>query len=344
MKAVVLTGIEKMELREVPEPEIRAEGEVLIRIGRVGVCGSDVHYYTSGRIGSNIVEYPFVIGHECSGTVAAVGAAVRRVKVGDKVAIDPAIACGNCNQCKVGRKNTCRNLRFLGNPGQIQGCLCEYMVMPEENLYPINERITLGQAVLSEPLSVALYAIEQACMPKAAKIAILGAGPIGLSVLLAAKAEGAAEIYMTEKINERIDAAGRAGATWVGNPNSQDIIADILALCPAGMDVVYECAGQQETIDQSIELLKPGGKLLIIGIPDFDRLSFAAHTMRREEITLINVRRQNDCVAAAIDFIASGKADVDFMITHRFMPEQSKQAFDIVAGYRDGVVKALIEL
>jgi L-iditol 2-dehydrogenase len=343
MKAVVLTGIRQMELRDVPEPTIKKDDEVLLKIEKAGVCGSDVHYYETGRIGSQIVKYPFIVGHECAATVKAVGSKVSRVRVGQQVVIEPAVPCHNCDQCRRGRENTCCNLRFLGTPGQGNGCLCEYIVMPEENCFPINGVITLEQGVFCEPLAIAVYSVKQAHVPEGADVAILGAGPIGLSCLVSAKAENAKGCYVTEKIPARIRVAKSAGATWVGNPEKEDIVAAILKQRPTGLDVVFECAGQQETIDQSVDLLKPGGKLMLIGIPRVERISFAIDKIRRKEITIINVRRQNKCTQAAIDLIASGRVSVDFMITHRFKLEQTLDAFDMVAEYRDSVVKALIE-
>jgi L-iditol 2-dehydrogenase len=315
----------------------------LLKIEKVGVCGSDVHYYETGRIGSQIVQLPFVLGHECAGHVLEIGPAVSRVKVGDEVAIDPAIVCHECDQCLAGRKNTCRKLRFLGCPGQADGCLSEYLVMPQESLYPLNGRINLDEAVLSEPLSIGVYAVQQSQLSAGAAVAILGCGPIGLSVFCAAKVQKPAAIFMTDKIDRRLEVAHRAGASWIGNPDRQDIAGDILRQVPAGMDVVYECAGEQDALDQAIELLKPGGKLMLIGIPRTERVSFIIDKIRRKEITLINVRRQNHCVQSAIDMIAGGEIDVSFMITHRFALTQTQQAFDLVAGYHDGVVKALIE-
>ena len=344
MKAVILTGIRQMELADVPEPSIKKDTDVLLKVEVVGVCGSDVHYYETGRIGGQqIVEYPFIVGHEFAGTVKAVGGAVTRVKVGDSVAVDPAIACNNCDQCWQGRRNTCRNLKFLGCPGQVEGCLCEYIIMPEDCCFPIGDRITFAQGVLCEPLAIGVYVVKQAYLPENAEIAILGAGPIGLSCLVSARAEDANACYVTEKIDERVKIAEKNGATWVGNPNKEDIVKEILKQQPVGMDVVFECAGQQETIDEAVELLKPGGNLMLIGIPRTERISLMIHKIRRKEITLINVRRQNKCTQACIDLIASGKISVDFMITHRFKLEQTKDAFDMVAEYRDGVVKALIE-
>jgi L-iditol 2-dehydrogenase len=333
-----------MELRDVPEPSIKEETDVLLRIEKVGICGSDVHYYETGRIGSQIVEYPFIIGHECSATVKAIGSAVTGVKVGDQVVVDPAVSCHKCSQCRQGRENTCHNVRFLGAPGEGGGCLCEYLVTPQECCFPTNGAITLEQAALCEPLSIGAYAVKRAHLPKDADVAILGAGPIGLSCLLNVNAENAKACYMTEKIDERVEGAKQGGATWVGNPNDQDIVKEILKRQPAGMDVVFECAGQQETIDQALELLEPGGKFVLIGSPRTDRVSFDIDRIRRKEITIVNIRRQNKCTQGAIDLIASGKINVDFMITHRFPLEETKKAFDLVACYRDGVIKAMISL
>ena len=344
MKAAVLTGIRQMELCDVPDPAIEKDTDVLLKIAKVGVCGSDVHYYETGRIGSQVVQFPFVVGHECAATVAEVGSGVTQVKVGQEVVVEPAVSCHNCAQCNQGRENTCSNLRFLGTPGQGDGCLSEYIVMPEECCLPTEGKISIEQGVLCEPLAIAVYAVKQSRLPKDADVAMLGAGPIGLSCMVSAKAEGVRTCYMTEKIDERVQTALKGGADWVGNPLREDIIAAIRTRQPLGLDVVYECAGQQETIDEAIELLKPGGTLMLIGIPREDRVSFSIDKIRRKEITIVNVRRQNACTRAAMDLLASGKGDVDFMVTHRFGLEQTRDAFELVAGYRDGVVKAMIEM
>ena len=343
MMAVALTGIRQMEMMDVPEPNVNRDDDVLLKVEMVGVCGSDVHYYETGKIGSEVVQYPFVVGHECAGTVEATGSAVTRVRVGDRVAVEPAIVCHNCDQCRAGRENTCRNLKFLGCPGQIGGSLCEYIVMPEDCCFPIGDRLTFAQAVLCEPLAIAVYAVREAHIPEGAEVAILGAGPIGLSCLITARAEDAKACYVTEKVKERVEVAAANGATWVGNPDEEDIVKEILERQPAGVDVVFECAGQQETIDQAVELLKPGGRLMLIGIPRIERISFVIDKMRRREVNLVNVRRQNRCAETAIDLVASGKVSVDFMATHRFKLEQTQEAFDMVAQYRYGVFKAMIE-
>ncbi|MFI4912263.1 MAG: alcohol dehydrogenase catalytic domain-containing protein [Sedimentisphaeraceae bacterium JB056] len=343
MKAMMLTGIRQMEMRQVPDPVIKKDTDVLIKMAAVGVCGSDVHYYLSGKIGSQIVKYPFTVGHEGSGIVAEIGSAVTDVKVGDRIAIEPAVSCWKCDQCKMGRHHTCRELKFLGCPGQIEGCLSEYIVMPQESCFKISDNMSLDEAAISEPLSIGVYAVKQSIPMDGAKVGILGSGPIGLCVMLPAKAKGADAIYVTDKIDTRLDIVSANGADWTGNPDKEDVAAAILEKEPGGLDAVFECCGQQEAIDQAIEVLRPGGKLMLIGIPEEDRISIQIDKARRKEICIQNVRRQCDCVADSLDMIASNLFDVSFMATHRFNFDQTKQAFDMVADYKDGVIKAMID-
>lgn len=344
MKAVQLTGIKRMEIAELPEPQIERDSDVLIRVKVVGVCGSDVHYYVEGQIGSNRVEYPYRVGHECSGVVEQVGKTVTKVKIGDEVVVNPAQSCGRCDQCRMGRENTCRNLRFLGTPGEGPGCLCEYIVMPQRNLFNVTGRMSLETAALCEPFTIGVYAVRQAGIKSGSRATIFGAGPIGLSCMIAAKAAGAERIYVTERVEARRRAAMEHGACWVGNPDEQSVVEDICSQEPAGVDVAIECAGRQSTLDEAIEVLRPGGILAIVGIPRFERFTFAVDKARRKEITIMNIRRQNRCDEKAIELVTTGKAEIDFMLTHRFEMEQAEEAFDIVEGYRDGVIKAVIEL
>ncbi len=343
MKAVALTDLREMDTIDLSDPQIEHPKDVRIRMGTVGVCGSDIHYYTTGRIGSQVVQYPYRVGHEGAGVVVETGPEVTRVKPGDRIAIEPAISCWECDQCKVGRHHTCRNLRFLGCPGQAEGCLSEFLVMPEECCFPIPDSMTLDQAALSEPLAIGVYAVQQSIPMDGAKVGILGMGPIGLSVMLPARAKGASRIYVTDRIDARLDIARQAGADWGGNPDTEDVVAAIEEREPYNLDVVFDCCGQQEALDQAVEMLKPGGKLMIVGIPEVDRISFSIDKLRRKEIAIQNVRRQVDCVQEALDLIATKAIDVDFMVTHRYPFDRTKTAFDLVAGYEDGVVKAMID-
>jgi L-iditol 2-dehydrogenase len=344
MKAAFLTGIRQLEIRETSPPKISDPHGVLLRVGVVGVCGSDVHYYTTGRIGSLVVKYPEWTGHECAGTVEAVGDEVKKLAVGQRVAVDPLIPCGYCDQCLSGREHTCRNQNFLACPGQGPGALAEYLVMPERSCYAIPDGMTLVQAATIEPLSIGIYAQRLARMQPRAKIAVLGSGPIGLCVLLASRAACDCAVYATDLLGERLEMARRCGAAWTGNPKQIDVVRAIRKLEPRGVDFVFECAGQQETLDQAIELLKPGGSVLMIGIPEVDRVSFSIHTLRRKEIQLQSVRRQNQCMAPAIELVSKGAINLDQIVTHHFPLAETKQAFDLVADYRDGVVKAIVHV
>ena len=343
MKAMQLVGVRQMEMREVADAKIKLDSDVLIRVRAVGVCGSDMHYYTSGRIGCQVVEYPFAVGHEGAGEVVEVGKAVRRVSVGDRIAIEPAMPCWECDQCKAGRHHTCRYLKFLGCPGQSEGCLSEFIVMPETSCFKIVDSMSMADAVISEPFAIGVYAVKLSGVASGAKVGVLGSGPIGMSVLLAAKNYGAEKVYVTDQLDVRLQYAKKAGADWVGNVDCEDVVRDIYSHEGGGLDVVFECCGEQSALDQAIKLLRPGGKLMIVGIPEFDRFSFAVDDMRRKEICVQNIRRQCDCVDEALELIGSRKVSVGFMATHRFKFEQAKEAFDLVADYKDGVLKAIVE-
>ena len=343
MKAIALTGIQQMELMEVPMPEISEADDVLIQMKVVGVCGSDVHYYTKGKIGSQVVKYPFPVGHEGAGEVIRVGSAVTTIKPGDRIAIEPAMPCGECDQCLEGRPHTCRNLRFLGCPGQADGCLAEYIVMPENSCFPIADSMTYTEAAISEPLAIGLYAVNQSVPMKGKTIGILGFGPIGMSVLLSAQAKGAGKIYVTDFVEERLQIARECGAVWAGSPEKQDVVGEIKSKEPLLLDVVFECCGKQEATDQGVDLLKPGGKLMMIGIPEFDRWSFPVDQMRHKEVCIQNVRRQNHTVEETLELLEEKKVDVSKMPTHRFPLARTKEAFDLVIEYKDGVMKAMID-
>jgi len=342
MKAAFLTALREIAIREMPAPRLSRPRDVLLRIASVGVCGSDVHYYAAGRIGAAAVKYPFIVGHECAGIVLETGGEVRKVRPGQRVAIDPLVSCGECDQCRQGREHTCRRQRFLGLPGQLEGALVERLVMPEECCHAIPDSLTMDQAVMSEPLSIGIHAQRLAQIQPGAKIAVLGSGPIGLCTLLACRAAADCTAYVTDLIDERLKVASQCGAAWTGNPRQSDIVKAIRAAEPLGLDAVFECAGQQETLDQAIDLLKPGGTLLILGIPEMDRVSFPIHTLRRKELVIKNVRRQNRCVDDAIAMIALRRTNIDPLMTHRFPLAETPAAFELVAAYRDGVVKAFI--
>jgi L-iditol 2-dehydrogenase len=214
--------------------------------------------------------------------------------------------------------------------------------MPENSCIPILDNVSFDEAVISEPLAIGYYATKLAGILKGKTIGIFGFGPIGMSVLLPALAEGVSNVYVTDKINERLSIASNCGATWIGNPDLLDVEKEISVNEPLLLDYVFECCGKQEASDLAIKLLKPGGKLVIIGIPEFDRWSFLADDFRRKEICVQNVRRQNESTHEALDLIASQAVNVSPMVTHHFRLEETAKAFEMVSNYRDGVMKAMI--
>lgn len=343
MKSFMLTGIRRLELREVPDPLITCSTDVLLRMKVVGVCGSDIHYYLNGRIGSQVVEYPFTVGHECAAEVVEVGPDVTRVKPGDRVAVEPAMPCYSCDQCLSGRHHTCRSLKFLGCPGQAEGCLSEYLVMPETSCFHVPESMSFDEAALTEPLAIGLYSVRRVMPVAGAVCGILGYGPIGMSVMLAAGAKGAGRIYVTDRIDSRLRIAKETGALLTGNPDRDDIAGMILSEEKGGLDIVFECCGKQEAMDQAVDLVRPGGTIVIVGIPEFDRWSFSADEIRRREISLINIRRQNHSLEETLDLITGDGLNAVPMVTHRFNFGETPAAFRLVSEYADGVMKAMID-
>ena len=343
MIAAQLTGIRELGIGNVEMPTLAKDTDVLVKVRAVGVCGSDVHNYVSGGIGARKVVYPFIPGHEAAGEVSEVGTAVTHVKPGDRVMIEPAHHCGTCDQCLAGRFNTCRHIQFMSSAAEMQGCMCEHVVVPEQNCFLIPDELSFEQAAVSEPLSIALYSVKQSIPMNAdTPVGILGAGPIGLCTMLAAQAMGARRIYITDKLPARLELAKRLGATWTGNPEQRDVVAEIGDAEPLELPVVFECSGDPEALDQAVELLGPGGMLIITGIPEGHRISLNIDLLRRKELTVYNVRRQNETVAETISLLATGAIDISPLVTHRVQLSDAKKAFDLVADYADGVVKAMV--
>lgn len=343
MKAAQLTGIRQLIINDVAPADVPSPGNVIVAVKAVGICGSDVHNYLEGGIGARKVVYPFIPGHEASGEVIAIGDGVTHVVKGDRVMIEPAMHCGKCDQCEQGRFNTCRKIQFLSSAGELQGCMCERVEVPAGNCFPLPDGMPFDVAAAAEPLSIAVYSVQQSiAMSASTPVLILGAGPIGLCTLLAAKQAGAERIYVTDRLAERLKVAESMGACWTGHPDDPDMETILQKMEPLGMPVVFECCGKQEALDQAVRLLKPGGKLIITGIPEGSEISLNIDIMRRNELTIYNVRRQNQCVTAALDMLQQGSIDVMPLVTHHFPLTQAKQAFDMVAEYADGVIKAIV--
>ncbi|HIE43792.1 MAG TPA: NAD(P)-dependent alcohol dehydrogenase [Candidatus Omnitrophica bacterium] len=351
MKAVFLTGIQEIEIRETQMP-VAKRGEVLIKVMTVGICGSDVHYYKRGRIGSQIVKYPFIVGHECSGIVESITEGVRNVSVGERVAIEPAIPCGLCEFCCSARPNICPKVKFLGTPATsgappVEGALREYITMPASNVIPIPQALSFEEATLTEIVAIAIHAVDLVGINPGDEVAIFGSGPIGLATLQASKVSGAARIFATDLLNSRLQMAKVLGADYVANlkeVDPMDMIKDITR--GRGVDVTFEAAGEQETVNHALEAVRRGGRTAIIGIPEEERIWYNPE-IRRKELVIYHVRRSNQAnrdVERAISLMAGGKLEVDSLVTHEFPLEKTGDALDLVGNYEDGVIKAMIKL
>jgi len=283
------------------------------------------------------------LGNECSGIIVQTGDSVNHVKSGDLVAVDPSIHCGTCDQCKAGRPHTCRKNKFLGCPGQIEGCLSEYIVMPAFTCYPLDEKFDPTTAALIEPLTIGTYSVSMAGTGLSGKtIGIFGAGPIGLSILMVLKTHDTGNMMVYEPIQERREKAQDLGANNTFNPYEIDCYLSTSGIEPDLLDVVFECSGQQKAIDDATQVLKPGGKLILVGIPAEAKYTFNMDLMRRKEIEIFNVGLQNHCVEKAISLIQAG-LPIGKLVTHRFKPEETQKAFEMVSNYSDGVIKAMID-
>jgi len=340
VKALFLTGIREFDYRETEPPEA-PDGWVRIRMRYVGICGSDVHYYQNGRIGDQVITFPFVLGHEGSGEILD-GAG--KLAAGTRVYVEPTNACGECDQCKTGRENTCRNIAFLGNPLEGPGCMCEEIVIPAKCAIPLPDEIGTKEAFLLEPLCIGRYAVERSKQAAGTTAAIVGAGPIGLSVLLGLSDVEPARVLVTEPISARREAAVGLGAAAAFDPGASGAYKAVYETSGGGVDVAYECVGTQESIDDATRMLKPGGKLVLIGIPPgVDRVTYDPNIMRRYEIDVINIRRQNMMIQPTMALLQRRRDSIKSLITHTFLPAQADEAFRLVEARADGVVKAALK-
>ncbi|MCM8785630.1 MAG: alcohol dehydrogenase catalytic domain-containing protein [Candidatus Omnitrophica bacterium] len=344
MKVAYLVGKKKIEIEEEKCPEIKNEKDVLIKIRCVGICGSDVHYFLEGKIGDQIVKDKIILGHEASGEVVETGKDVKRLKKGDKVAIEPGISCGKCESCKKGKPNTCPYVKFLGTP-PINGAFREYIVMPEENLIKIPDGLGYEEGVLSEPLAIGIYSVKLSQMEIGDDVAILGAGPIGLSILFSVRESGANKIFVSDLIEERLKFAKDLGADFIIDAKKEDIVEIVKNFTNnRGVDISFEAAGKRETFRQVIHTTKICGKSVLVGIPSEDTVEFEAHIMRRKELKLINVRRSAFCTEIALNMMKNSKLSFSKIITHRYPIEKIEEALNLVSEYKDGVIKCLVNL
>src|SRR2546430_5547488 len=295
----------RIERRPIPSP---SDGEVLVRILSVGVCGSDVHYYEHGRIGEFVVRSPLVLGHESSGQIVEVGEGVSSARVGERVAIEPGEPCRRCDQCRAGRYNLCPNIRFHGTP-PVDGTLSEFVTVMSDLAYKVPDEISDNAAALLEPLSVGIWANRKAGTQIGASVLIAGAGPIGLVTTKIARAVGATRIAVTDVNRNRLSAALASGATEIAVAGSEAVAGEF--------DAFIDCSGSPRAIDAGVRLVRPGGSVVLVGMgPDLVPLPLPV--IQQRELLVTGTFRYADTWPMAIELVASGKVTLDDMVTGEF--------------------------
>ena len=329
MKSVRLHGTGNLIIHEEEMP-VKQPGETLIRMGAVGICGSDLHWFDDAGIGDARLESPLILGHEMAGFAESGKYA------GQMVAIDPSIPCGVCDDCKEGNPNFCLTQRFAGH-AQEDGGMREYMVWPEECLYSLPQGFSCADGVMLEPLGVAMYAVDLSGIKPGDSVGVFGCGPIGLLIIQMACLAGAGQIIATDILPHRIQAAKQYGADQVFLANQMQEIGVIRQVIPSrGLDVVIEVAGDNNAVETALALIKPGGKVTLVGIPSDNRTSVDAATVRRKGLALQWVRRMKHTYPRAIQLVKSGKIDVRSLVSHHIPLEDVENAFEI-AQKREGL-------
>jgi L-iditol 2-dehydrogenase len=325
MLASVLRGIGDLVVEERPVPAPQA-GEVLVRVGSVGVCGSDVHYYDHGRIGPYVVERPLVLGHEAGGEVAQVGPGVTRLRPGQRVSIEPGVPCRACEQCLAGRYNLCPDVRFFATP-PYDGAFCEYVVMPDAFVHPVPDGISDDAAALIEPLSVGIWGCRRGRVAPGARVLVTGAGPIGLVCLQAALAFGATDVVVSDVNPHRLALATELGATGV-----VDVSKAGLSSTGPEPDVLLECSGNARATTDAIGTVARAGRVVLIGMGG-DELSLPLSYVQDRELVITGAFRYANTWPTAISLVATGRVDLDSLVTGHYRLDEVEQA--LTASRRD---------
>jgi L-iditol 2-dehydrogenase len=343
MQVAKLYGIGDLRIEEMPKPE-PGEGEVLLRVRAVGICGSDLHYFKEASTGDVAVEEPLILGHEFAAEIAELGPGVEGLQVGQCVAVDPARPCGECEFCLEGNSNLCPNVVFAGSPG-VDGAMREYMVYPAEFLYPLPDDLTCADGAVLEPLGVGIHAVDLGKQKVPSTVAVLGCGPVGLLTLQVAKAAGATRLFATEILDYRLQAAKGCGATDLIDAKEQDVVSVIMeATDGRGVDVVYECAGAQETPEEAIQIAKRGGTVVLVGIPSEDVTTFTASAARRKGLTIKMSRRMKEVYHRSIALVEAGLAETRSVVSHHMPLEKADEAMRMLQAYEDGAIKIILEI
>jgi L-iditol 2-dehydrogenase len=320
------------DVRVGSEPVVRpGPGEVLLRVTAVGLCGSDLHWFEEAGIGDAVLSRPLVLGHEI-GAVIAEGP-----RAGERVAVDPAINCGRCESCLSGHANTCLAMPFSGH-GSTDGGLRTFMAWPERLLSSVPDTIGDDEVPILEPLGVALHALDLGPVGNGGSVGVYGCGPIGLLLVQALRSRGTSAIVATDRLAHRVSAAKAMGATEtfvVDAEAGPDFTVGRNLARDTPVDVAFEVSGSDAALSDAISAVRPGGRVVLVGIPPGDRTSFEAAAARRKELALLECRRMHASdLPRAIELVAAGSIDLTSLITHRFTLSDAQEAFQTLAARR----------
>lgn len=306
----------RLEQRPIPEP---GPNEVQIAVKSVGICGSDIHYYEHGRIGSFIVEQPLVLGHEASGVITKVGSNVTALAPGMRVAMEPGVPCKTCAQCRAGNYNLCPDVIFFATP-PVDGTFAQYITLDQDFAHPVPDHVSFDAAALMEPLSVGIWANRKAGTKPGSRVLITGAGPIGMINAMVARASGAAHITITDTNDDRLATAKELGFTTL-NPTKDSINND-----DAPFDILIECSGAPAAITQGIRALGPAGTAILVGMAPSSTIEVPIDAIQSKEIWLTGTFRYANTYPTAVELVASGAVDLDQLVSKVFTLEQAEQA------------------
>lgn len=313
----------------------------MVRLRAVGICGSDMHWYKEGGIGSTRSKYPQILGHEPAGEIVAVGKGIDDVKVGQRVAVEPAITCGRCEMCRAGRHNNCITSIFMGSPQEL-GFFREFATVPKRNVVPIPDSMSYVAATVLEPLAVILHILELTDIHIGDTVAVMGAGPIGLLTASVARVAGASRIFIADKVPHRLRMAREMGfesAVEIGR--FEHAVIDETG--GRGVDIVFDAAAASQTINTAIAVARAGGRIVLVGIPSEMDLNIDIHAAMGKELNIQTIKRSNHNAHGAIGLMESGRIG-DQIVTHRLPLLKTPEAFEMLGEYADGVGKVVIEI
>ncbi|KAJ0174955.1 hypothetical protein K1T71_009096 [Dendrolimus kikuchii] len=332
-----------LRLVQTPIPEIN-DDEVLLRMDSVGICGSDVHYWQSGQCGHFVLNEPMIMGHEASGVVAKIGAKVKNVQVGDRVAIEPGVPCRYCEFCKTGRYHLCPDILFCATP-PVHGNLVRYYKHAADFCYKLPDHVSMEEGALLEPLSVAIHACRKGGVTGGQTVLVLGAGPIGLLIMLTAKSMGATKVLITDVFQSRLDFAKKLGADHTllvkKDSNEAELVVKIHELLGGHPDVSFDASGAQATVRLSLLATKSGGVAVLVGMGAVEQTVPLAGALARE-VDIRGIFRYVNEYPIALSMVSSGKINVKPLVTHHFSMEETLEAYEVA---RQGAgIKVMIHL